>query len=144
MTREEAVERLRRARVGRLATVRSDGTPHVVPFVFVVVGEEHDLIAYWAVDAKPKQRRQIQRIENIESNQAVEFVVDGFDEAWAHLWWVRVAGRGRVVASPAERARALMALTEKYPQYRASPPDGPVIAIDMDRVTSWSAAEPAP
>jgi hypothetical protein len=41
---EETVERLRRAQVGRLATARPDGTPHVVPFVFVVVDSADQLI----------------------------------------------------------------------------------------------------
>lgn len=141
MTREEAIARIRGARVGRLATVRPDGTAHVAPFVFAIVHDGNELLAYWAVDAKPKKRAAIQRIENIEANPAVEFVVDGYDEDWAALWWVRVRGRARVVPSRQERRRALTALTDKYPQYRAAPPGGTVIAIEVDRVTGWSAAE---
>lgn len=140
MTRDEAIARIRGARVGRLATVRPDGSPHVVPFVFALVGdgEGDDLLAYWAVDAKPKKRGAIQRIENIEANPAVEFVVDGYDEDWAGLWWVRATGRARVVSS-GERRRALTALSDKYPQYRAAAPVGAVVAIEIDRVTSWFA-----
>ena len=143
MTRDEAIARVRGARVGRLATVRPDGSPHVVPFVFVLVGEGDDLLAYWAVDAKPKRRGAIQRIENIEANPTVEFVVDGYDEDWAELWWVRAMGHARVVASREERTRALTALSDKYLPYRADPPIGTVFAIDIERVTSWSAAEPS-
>jgi PPOX class probable F420-dependent enzyme len=139
MTRNEAIAKIREARVGRLATVRPDGSPHVVPFVFAM-GDE--LVAFWAVDEKPKRHRAIQRLENIEANPAVEFVVDGYEEEWSELWWVRVTGRARVASSPEERTRALAALSDKYPQYRAAPPTGPVIAIEVDRVTGWSAAEP--
>ena len=39
------------APVGRLATVRSDGRPHVVPICFVVI----DDVVYSAVDDKPKR-----------------------------------------------------------------------------------------
>jgi PPOX class probable F420-dependent enzyme len=143
MTRDEAIARIRAARVGRLATVRPDGSPHVVPFVFATVGDGEALRTYWAVDAKPKKRAAIQRIENIEASPAVEYVVDGYDEDWARLWWVRVTGRARIVSSEGERTTALTALADKYPQYVASPPAGTVIAIDVDRVTGWSSIEPS-
>jgi hypothetical protein len=34
---------------------------------------------------------------------------------------------------------ALTLLTDKYPQYADAPPDGPVLAIDITEVRSWSA-----
>jgi PPOX class probable F420-dependent enzyme len=142
MTRDEAIARLREARVGRLATVRPDGSPHVVPFVFAVDPDGDELIAFWAVDDKPKKHLAIQRLENIEANPSVEFVVDRYEEDWSKLWWVRVTGRARVVSSPEERAEMIAALTDRYPQYRQAPPTGAVIAIDVHRVTGWSAAEP--
>jgi PPOX class probable F420-dependent enzyme len=138
MNRDEARRRLGEARVGRLATVRPDGSPHVVPFVFAILESGEELTAYWAVDAKPKRTQAIRRLENIEANPAVEFVVDGYEEDWAELWWVRVSGRGRVVASDDERAIAIEGLREKYPQYRTRPFTGPVVAIDVERVTGWS------
>jgi PPOX class probable F420-dependent enzyme len=138
MERVEAIGKLRGARVGRLATVRPDGSPHVVPFVFAIVGAGQELTAYWAVDAKPKTTQAIQRLRNIEANPAVEFVVDGYEEDWTKLWWVRAAGRARMVTSDEERGAALAALAEKYPPYRTTPPAGPVVAIDVDRVTGWA------
>jgi len=141
MTRDEAIARIREARVGRLATVRPDGSPHAVPFVFAIARDGDELVAFWAVDDKPKRQRAIQRLENIGSNPSVEFVVDSYEENWADLWWVRVTGRARVVSSSEERTRALAALTHKYPQYNTTPPTGAVIAIEVDRVTGWSAAE---
>ncbi len=55
VTRAEALDGVRRARVGRMATITPEGRPHVVPFVFVLIGEDPDLHAYWVVDRK--QRR---------------------------------------------------------------------------------------
>ena len=112
MTHDEAISRIRAARVGRLATVRQDGSPDVVPFVSATVGNRSDLVTYWAVDTKPKRRGAVRRIENIEANPAVEYVVDGYDEDWTELWWIRVTGRARVVSSGEERTRALTALTD--------------------------------
>ena len=139
MNRDEAMARVRAARVGRIATVRPDGRPHVVPFVFALAENADTVAVYWAVDEKPKRSPLLQRIRNLERNAAVEFVVDGYDEDWSRLWWVRCSGTGRVVDAGDERAAALASLGEKYPRYRARPPGGPVVAIDVDRVTGWEA-----
>lgn len=133
----EAVERLRAARVGRLATVTPDGRPHVVPFVFALVGDDR---LYWAVDDKPKRSGSIQRLRNLEGNPSAEVLVDGYDEDWARLWWVRASGSGRVVDDPAERRRALGALRAKYPRYRDLRDDVVLVVIDVERVTGWSAS----
>jgi PPOX class probable F420-dependent enzyme len=139
--RARAVDRLRSARVGRLATVTPDGRPHVVPFVFALV-EHPSLRVYWAVDDKPKRSTRLMRLRNLSANPAVELVVDGYDADWDRLWWVRASGRGRVVESGLERTEALMALAEKYPRYQTSPPRGPVVAIDVETVSGWEARSP--
>ena len=140
MDRGEVIARLHSARLGRLATVTADARPHVVPFVFALVERDQDLHAYWAVDRKPKRTERLQRLRNLERNSAAEFVVDGYDEDWRALWWVRASGTGRVVddASP-EHAAALDALASKYEQYASEPPPGPVVAIDIDRISGWRA-----
>ena len=143
MDRGEAIARLRTARVGRLATVTADARPHVVPFVFAIVERELHVVAYWAVDRKPKRTERLQRLRNVERNPAAEFVVDGYDEDWRALWWVRASGTGRVVdATSREHVAALDALASKYRQYASALPPGPVIAIDIDRISGWR-AEPA-
>ena len=53
-------ERVRAARVARLATTDTDGRPHLVPIVFVLDGER----LYSAVDAKPKRSRRLRRVAN--------------------------------------------------------------------------------
>ena len=139
MDRQEAKKRLGEARVGRLATADAGGIPHVVPFVFALDGNT----LYWAVDEKPKRTRQIKRLANIAANPNVEVVVDRYAERWERLWWVRAAGPAQVVEG-AEEQRALALLAAKYRQYRKQPPGGPVVAIEVARLTWWEggAAEP--
>jgi PPOX class probable F420-dependent enzyme len=139
MDRVEAIARLRSARVGRLATVTPEARPHVVPFVFALIERDRDVLAYWAVDRKPKRSERLQRLRNLEENPAAEFVVDGYDEDWRALWWVRASGTGRVVEDASEERSALAALTAKYPQDASDPPPGPVVAIEIQTISGWEA-----
>jgi PPOX class probable F420-dependent enzyme len=139
VTGDEALERAASARIARLATVRRDGSPHVVPVVFTLDVHDDRATVYWAVDAKPKRSTRLVRIENLRANPAAELVVDAYDEDWSRLWWVRLRGRGRVVESAAERKAALDALAEKYRQYASARPDGDVVAIDVTDVAAWAA-----
>ena len=125
-------QRVTAARVGRLATVTSDHRPHVVPCCFALDGDT----VYSAVDAKPKSTLALQRLANMRSNPAVSLLVDRYEDDWSALWWVRVDGWGREVATPAEREAALDLLARKYAQYAETTPPGPVVAID---VTGWRA-----
>ncbi|HSL12306.1 MAG TPA: TIGR03668 family PPOX class F420-dependent oxidoreductase [Actinomycetota bacterium] len=135
----EAVARLASARVARLATVRPDGRAHVVPLVFALVEQEDGVVAYWVVDEKPKSGRVLQRIKNLEANPLAELLVDGYEEEWSRLWWVRASVRGREVLDPEERNRALEALVGKYPQYRNARPDGRIFALEVKAIDAWSA-----
>jgi PPOX class probable F420-dependent enzyme len=141
--RDDALARVRAARVGRLATVTPEGGPHVVPFVYALVERGSNVRAYWAVDRKPKRTPDLARIRNLEHDPAVEFVVDGYAEDWTTLWWVRCSGSARVVTDDEERTEALEALRAKYEPYELAPPEGPVVAIDVERITGWRADEPA-
>jgi PPOX class probable F420-dependent enzyme len=134
----EAIERLARARVARLATVRPDGRPHVVPLVFALVDHSDGPVVYWAVDRKPKAGPTLQRITNLEANPEAELLADGYEEDWTHLWWVRASVAGREVLDPDERSQALEALAEKYPQYRADPPHGRIFCLEVTGVRGWS------
>ena len=135
MDRMEALRRLGEARVGRLATADSEATPHVVPFVFALDGET----LYWTVDEKPKRSNDLKRLANIRGNPHVEVVVDSYDEDWTRLWWVRASGRARILDPGDEQERALSLLSGKYDQYLTASPGGPVVAIDLDRVSGWEA-----
>ena len=131
----EARALLRSAAVARLATVRSDGAPHVVPVCFAIA----DGIVYTAVDAKPKHTPDLARLANIASEPRVALLADRYDDDWTQLWWVRVDGDARVVTDPGERSRALNALATAYTQYAEAPPQGAVIAIEPRRISGWRA-----
>jgi PPOX class probable F420-dependent enzyme len=122
------------APVGRLATVRGDGRPHVVPICFVII----DDVVYSAVDDKPKRSQQLQRIRNVKVSGTASLLIDEYDDDWSRLWWVRLDGRARLVDNIAETERAIRLLTNKYPQYRTQPPTGPVLALDIERWVGWS------
>ena len=123
------------APVGRLATVRRDGRPHVVPICFVVTND----VVYSAVDNKPKRHRHLQRISNVAATGAASLLIDEYDDDWSRLWWVRLDGRARLVDNTVEAERAIRLLCNKYPQYRDQPPSGPVLAVDVERWVGWSA-----
>jgi PPOX class probable F420-dependent enzyme len=126
-------QRVDAARVGRLATTRPDGRPHVVPCCFVIAGDT----LYSAVDGKPKSTLVLQRLRNLETRPAASLVIDHYDEDWTALWWIRLDGAARILRSGPERDAALDALTAKYAQYVASPPPGAVVAIDVETWRAW-------
>jgi PPOX class probable F420-dependent enzyme len=126
------------APVGRLATVAADGTPHIVPVCFAMIGD----VVYSAVDHKPKRTSQLKRLANVQATGSACLLVDHYDDDWSRLWWVRLDGRGRLVEDRAERAVALAALAGKYRQYAVRTPVGPVLAVDTTGATGWSAATP--
>jgi PPOX class probable F420-dependent enzyme len=127
-------EKLETARVARLATVDAQGRPHLVPVCFVLEGD----VVYSAVDEKPKGSRALKRLENIRAHPGVTMLVDHYEEDWSRLWWVRLDGTAHIVDSGPEHDRALGLLLEKYDQYRAEPPQGPVIVIRVKRRRTWS------
>jgi PPOX class probable F420-dependent enzyme len=129
-------ERVAGSRVARLATTESDGRPHLVPIVFALDGDT----LYTAVDEKPKRSRTLRRIENARERPQVALLLDEYDEDWTKLWWVRLRGRARVLDDGDEARRALALLTDKYGQYRDTPPTPPVLAIDVDEWRGWSAS----
>ena len=134
MTGDQARQRFAAARVARLATADGQGRPHLVPVVFALAGDR----IYTAVDAKPKQGKGLRRLANIAANPRVSVLVDGYAEDWSTLWWVRADGAARIVTGT-DAGTGIGALTARYPQYVEQPPPGPVIAIDVDHWSYWSA-----
>lgn len=136
----EARRRFCAERVARLATADASGHPHLVPIVFAVSGET----IYSAVDAKPKRTMALRRLANVAANPHVTALVDHYDDAdWDALWWVRADGTGRVLEAGEPEARhAVALLEERYPQHRLRSPAGPVLALDVQRWSGWSARAP--
>ena len=129
----EAMRRLTEARFGILGTVGADGSPHVVPVVFVVVD---DLVGLPVDRVKAKRTTRLQRVENLARRGRGSLLVDHRSERWDELWWVRaeVSPTGR------DGGRLMDALAAKYEPYRRPGAIDSVMELSIDRLTGWSAA----
>ncbi len=134
LTEQAARERLASARVLRLATTDADGRPHLVVATFAVEGGQ----IFTAVDAKPKRTRDLKRLRNIRADPRVAVLADHYEDDWTRLWWVRADATATIVTDPAAMAHPIALLRERYPQYRAVPPEGPVVAMEVERWTGWA------
>lgn len=135
MEEAELRRRFASSPVARLATVRADGRPHIVPVVFALV----DNVIFTAVDAKPKRTSRLQRLANIEHEPRCSLIVDHYQDDWSQLWWVRADGEATVV-EPAEAGRGLSVLVARHHQYRDTAPSGPLLSIRVSRWSGWSAS----
>lgn len=130
----EVLDRFAGAPVARLARMSPDG-PRIVPVTFVW----HAGTAVWAVDdVKPKRGRELRRLRDLAADPRVALLADHYEDDWSALWWVELRGTASTLeGEPAEAA--LDALAARYPAYLRARPPGPVIAIQPDRWTWWSA-----
>jgi PPOX class probable F420-dependent enzyme len=129
-------ELLGTARVARLATVAPDGRPSLVPVCFAAI----DGVIFHAVDHKPKTTRALVRLEHVRAEPRAALLADQYDDTdWNALWWVRADGLARVLDEGPQADQALELLTERYAQYRERRPEGPVVALDVQRISGWSA-----
>ena len=127
-------ERFAAGRVARLATVRPDGAPHLVPVVFATSGDT----VWLAVDAKPKRTTRLQRLTNLRHDPRCALLADHYEEDWSRLWWVRADGVATVVDEPGPDHPGVAALVERHPQYRVQPPAGPLVVVRVERWSGWS------
>jgi PPOX class probable F420-dependent enzyme len=125
------------APVARLATLRPDGTPRLVPITFAMVD---DSICSAVDEVKPKTTTRLARLADVERDPRVALVVDDYDDDWSALWWVRVDGTASVHREGELWERALAALAGKYPPYAAAAPSGPVLVVHPTRWAGWSAS----
>ena len=65
--------------------------------------------------------------------------MDGYDEDWRALWWVRASGTGRVVDDGTPEHAAALSARVQVPAVRERTPPGPVVAIDIERISGWRA-----
>jgi PPOX class probable F420-dependent enzyme len=122
------------ARVARFATVTPSGRPALVPVCFAIDGET----IYHAVDHKPKATRELARLRNLRAEPRATLLADHYDDAdWTALWWVRADGTAEVLD---DAPAAIDLLVQRYPQYRERRPEGPVVALRVERISWWRAA----
>jgi len=135
MLSEQQTSFLASRRAGHLATADARAMPHLVPVCFVV----SDGMLYITIDQKPKgDVRALKRLRNIIENPVAAFVADHWDEDWTRLGWIMLRGPAEILADGADHDRAQALLCSRYPQYREMAlADLPVIAIRIERVTSW-------
>ena len=135
------VRRLRQARVARFASIDADERPHVVPICFVFDGR----FFYTAIDQKPKRTspERLTRLRNIRTRPRVALLIDHYEDDWKQLWYALIRGKARLLtpSQRRERAGALRRVRRKYPQYERGmlADDAPIIRIQPDRTTWWSA-----
>jgi PPOX class probable F420-dependent enzyme len=135
---QELRRRVTAAPVARLATLRRDGTPRLVPVTFAVVD---DLLCFAVDTVKPKRDTRLARLADIDRDPRVALLVDHYADDWSALWWVRADGLARVLEPGEPAARdAVAALCARYAQYAERPPAGPVLAVAVNRWSGWSAA----
>jgi PPOX class probable F420-dependent enzyme len=132
-----AIDLLRSARTGHLATASAAGEPHVIPVCYALVGEA----LYIAIDEKPKSGRRLLRLRNIEATGQAALVVDHYDENWTQLAWVLARGpAGIITSADPQHAPALAALRDKYAQYRSMAlEDAEMIELRPGRWNTWRA-----
>jgi PPOX class probable F420-dependent enzyme len=130
-------------RLGHLATVGPDATPHVVPVCYALDAAGLYVIA----DAKPKRRpaARLARLENLRRVPHAALVVDDYDDAdWARLQWVMVRGATNFLLDAGAHAAALALLRARYPQYCRMALDDPLVhpvfRLVPERVNVWRAA----
>jgi PPOX class probable F420-dependent enzyme len=128
--------RVAAARVARLATVRPDGTPHIVAVTFAL---DEDIVVC-AVDHKPKRTQELQRLRNLEERPTASLLVDHYEDDWSKLWWVRLDLDVEIVRDGPRRTGLLEPLIRKYADYRVTAPRGPVLTMRIRSTTSWSAS----
>jgi PPOX class probable F420-dependent enzyme len=123
-------------RIAHLATADGRAVPHVVPVCFAIL----ERTLYVTIDDKPKRVSQValKRLRNIAENPVVAVVVDRYDEDWARLGWVMLRGRAEILGEGTEHREAQALLRSRYPQLAAMQiAQYPVIAVRIERVTSW-------
>jgi PPOX class probable F420-dependent enzyme len=107
-------------------------SPHAVPVVFAVVGNE--IVS--PIDHKPKSGRTLARVKNLERDNRVTLLVDDWDEDWSRLVWLMV--QGTAVVDTEATIGEMRAINSRYPQYAADERHDALIRIAPGRLLWWA------
>ncbi len=140
------------ARRAVLATTAPDGRPRLVPICYIVGDDAPDgrPRLYTPLDEKPKRvddPRDLARVRDLRVRPDVTLLVDRWSEDWSRLAWVRLHGSGDLLEPESqeriEHAVAVLALREKYAEYRGHDLEGrPMIRLTIERAVSWGDLAP--
>ena len=136
------------ARRAILATIDPDGRPRPIPICFIVDAADPARVRLLTpLDDKPKatdDKRTLARVRDIRARPEVSVLVDRWDEDWSRLGWLRLDGRATLLEPAEVPPDAVGRLRSKYLQYATHDLESsPMIAIDIERATSWGALDPA-
>ena len=138
---KEELRWLSNQKVAYLATTDVHAQPHLVPVVFVLVGQE----IFISIDEKPKKHKMLKRLSNIRENPKVSLIADHYDDDWQQLRWVRIDGIATILAGAPQDSTdlfksAVSQLKSKYWQYEQMDlSGGPIIKITLVGINSWQA-----
>lgn len=122
-------------RVARLAFADDEDRPRVLPVTYAVAEG-----AVWsAIDHKPKRTDEPARLRYLRRRPEAALCVDVYSDDWEELRWVQLIGRVEILEADAATA-GREALTERYEQYRQTPPQGPFLRLDVERALHWRAS----
>jgi PPOX class probable F420-dependent enzyme len=131
-----AAELLASSRVARLGLLDDQDRPRVLPVTFAVAQGR----IWSAVDDKPKRAPDLElaRLRFLRRDPRAALTADRYSDDWTQLAWVQVLGDVQIVQA-ADASAGLASLIAKYESYRASPPGGPLLALDPERCLVWRA-----
>jgi PPOX class probable F420-dependent enzyme len=136
------------ARLAILATTDPDGRPRPIPICFIVdAADPAHIRVLTPLDDKPKaveDKRDLARVRDIRARPEVSLLIESWDEDWSHLGWLRLNGRATLLEPTALPPDTVERLRSKYPQYATHALESsPMIAIEIERATSWGALDPS-
>jgi nitroimidazol reductase NimA-like FMN-containing flavoprotein (pyridoxamine 5'-phosphate oxidase superfamily) len=107
ITRDEAIEILKKGAYGVLSTASPDGTPYGVPMNYVYIEAENAIFFHCFIKGR--------KLENIRMNSRVSFAVVGRQEVLpdrfiTHYESAVVSGTARIIEGDEEKRRWLRAL----------------------------------
>lgn len=117
---------------GVMSTISADGSPHSVPVVFAVVGNE--IIS--PIDHKPKSGVVMARVRNLGRDDRVTLLIDHYVDEWERLAWLMV--RGTAIVDEDAPMPMMLALNRRYPQYAPDERHDALIRITPTKLSWWS------